>query len=284
MRKIALLVLLMLSSGCASRFLYYPDHKVYQTPQQEGLRFEEVSFTSSDGTTLTGWFVPATRKAIGTVIHFHGNAQNMTAHFSFVDWLPSEGFNVFTFDYRGYGRSGGTPQREGIYNDCVSAIAYVQKRPDVDPHSLFIFGQSLGGANALAVLGEKLFNGVRAVAIDSSFYSYRSIVRDKVGEIPILWIAKWPLSFLVVNNRHSPGAVVQNISPTPLLLVHGTSDHVVPYHHAQELFQKAHEPKQLWTIEGADHTEAFTSYGASYRKRLVQFFTTALQSGKELNE
>jgi uncharacterized protein len=190
MQKIALLVLLMLSSGCASRFLYYPDHKVYQTPQQKGLKFEEVNFTSSDGTALTGWFVPATGKAIGTVIHFHGNAQNMTAHFSFVDWLPFEGFNVFTFDYRGYGRSGGTPQRQGVYDDCVAAITYVQKRPDVDRNSLLIFGQSLGGANALAVLGEKRFDGIKAVAIDSTFYSYRSIVRDKIGEMPIIWMVK----------------------------------------------------------------------------------------------
>lgn len=280
MRKIALLVLLMLSSGCVDRFLYYPDRRMYQTPHQHGLRFEEINFTSRDDTPLTGWFVPATRKAIGTVIHFHGNAQNMTAHFSFVDWLPYEGFNVFTFDYRGYGRSGGTPQRQGIHDDCVSAITYVQGRPDVDPNLLVILGQSLGGANALAVLAEKHFNGVRAVAIDSSFYSYRSIVRDKIGEMPIIWIAKWPLSFLLISNRHSPGTVVQNISPTPLLLVHGTSDHVIPYHHAQDLFEKAREPKQLWTVEGGDHTTAFTLYGASYRKRLVQFFTTAVQTEK----
>lgn len=117
MKKIAILALLLLSSGCASRFLYYPDHRVYQTPQRKGLRCEEVNFVSHDGTALTGWFVPATGKAIGTVIHFHGNAQNMTAHFSFVDWLPEEGFNVFTFDYRGYGRSAGAPERQGVFDD-----------------------------------------------------------------------------------------------------------------------------------------------------------------------
>jgi hypothetical protein len=124
MKKIALLIMLALSSGCASLYLYYPDHQIYQTPEQVGLKFEEINFTSRDGTPLTGWFVPAKGKVIGTVIHFHGNAQNMTAHFSFVDWLPPEGFNVFMFDYRGYGRSGGSPQRQGIHEDCVAAIKY----------------------------------------------------------------------------------------------------------------------------------------------------------------
>jgi fermentation-respiration switch protein FrsA (DUF1100 family) len=266
----------LLISGCASRVLYYPDHTIYQTPQEKGLHFEEVTFNSLDGTLLTGWFVPATGKARGTVIFFHGNAQNMTAHFSFVDWLPREGFNVFLFDYRGYGRSAGEPQRQGIYDDCVSAIEYVQKRSDVDPNTLLILGQSLGGANALAVVGEKHFTGIKAVAIDSSFYSYRSIVRDKINEMPFFWIMKWPISFLVISNMHSPGAIVQNISPIPLLIIHGTADQVVHYHHGQKLFEKAREPKQLWTIEGGAHTDAFVSHGDVYRKRVVQFFSDAL--------
>jgi fermentation-respiration switch protein FrsA (DUF1100 family) len=271
-----LLIVPFLLTGCASRFLYYPDHKVYQTPRQNGLNFEEVNFTSRDGTKLTGWFVPATKKAIGTIIHFHGNAQNMTAHFSFIDWLPSEGFNIFTFDYRGYGRSEGKPNRQGVFNDCIAAIEYVQKRPDIDPDALLILGQSLGGANALAVLGERKFKGVKAVAADSAFCSYRRIVRDKIGEMPLLWIIKWPLSFLVINNSHSPEAVVQNISPIPLLLVHGTADRIIPYQHGLDLLKKAGAPKQLWTVEGGDHLEAFTTYGTSYRKRLVEFFTKAV--------
>lgn len=274
---------LMLASGCASRFLYYPDHKIYQTPKQKSLNYENVNFTSSDGTLLTGWFIPARGKPIGTVIHFHGNAQNMTAHFPFIDWLPAEGFNVFTFDYRGYGGSGGQPQRKGIYNDSEAAILYVQSRAGVDPNRLLIFGQSLGGANALAVLGEKHYAGIKAVAIDSTFYSYRTIVRDKIGDIPVLWIGKWPLSFFVIDNSHSPGAVIQNISPVPLVLIHGTSDRVIPYHHAEALYRKANDPKQLWTVVDGDHTDAFTAFGDAYRKRLVDFFKTALE-GKECKD
>jgi len=195
-----------------------------------------------------------------------------------VDWLPSEGFNVFTFDYRGYGRSGGKPQREGIYNDCIAALRYIQTRTDVDPERLLVLGQSLGGANALAVLGRNHFPGVKAVAIDSTFYSYRSIVRDKIGEIPLLWIAKWPLSFLVINNRYSPGPVVQNLSETPLVLIHGTADRVIPYHHSQNLFEKALDPKELWTITNGDHTDALMAHGALYRKRLVEFFNNAFKT------
>ena len=220
--RIALLLsMALLSTGCVSRFLYYPDHVLYQTPSQKNLKYEEVTFRSADGTALSGWFVPATHAVLGTVIHFHGNAQNMSAHFSFVDWLPAEGFNLFVFDYRGYGASQGLPSRQGVYDDCVAALEYVRKRPDVDPDRIVLFGQSLGGANALAVMGERRFPGVKAVVIESTFFSYRSIVRDKIGAMPVIGPLKWPLALVVTGNSHSPGAVVQNIAPVPLLLIHG---------------------------------------------------------------
>ena len=270
-------LLLMLFTGCAGRFFYYPDHRVYQVPSQRGFRYEEVTFTSRDGTLLSGWFVPATRKPVGTIIHFHGNAQNMTAHFSYVDWLPAEGFNVFTFDYRGYGRSKGKPTRRGLYEDCLAAIDYVNSRSDVDTNTLLVLGQSLGGANALYTLGRNPELGVKAVAIDSAFYSYRSLTRDKIGGIPLLGLLKWPLSFLVIGNSHSPGAVIENIAPTPLLLIHGTADGVVPYRHAKALLDKAQNPKELWTIEGGQHTDAFVSHDDLYRKQLIDFYRNALK-------
>lgn len=128
----ALLTSLFLFSGCASRMLYYPTPNEYGNPSVAGLRYEKVTFASKDGTPLSGWFIPAIGKAKGTVIHFHGNAQNMTAHFSFVAWLPREGFNVFVFDYRGYGTSPGTPSRQGVYEDSCAALQYLRSRPDID--------------------------------------------------------------------------------------------------------------------------------------------------------
>lgn len=128
-------VCLMVSSGCASKYFYYPTSTVHQTPAQHRLKYEDVTFRSKDGTKLNGWFLPAPGKPIGTVIHFHGNAQNMTAHFSFVDWIPREGFNLFVFDYRGYGESGGSPSRLGLYEDALAAIDYVKSRADVDPRN-----------------------------------------------------------------------------------------------------------------------------------------------------
>lgn len=280
MGKTALLLtifsLALLCQGCVGKMFYYPDRIVYQTPSRHGLKYEEVTFRSKDGTKLAGWFIPAVGAPRGTVIHFHGNAQNMTAHFAFVSWLPAEGFNLFVFDYRGYGRSEGKPDRRGLYEDSVAAISYVQTRKDVDRDRLLILGQSLGGANAIAAVGGNGFSGIRAVAVESAFSSYRGIVRDKLGEKPLVSLLKWPISYLLVGDSYSPVDVVERIAPVPLLLIHGTVDPVVPYHHGRELFDRARQPKELWTIEQGGHTGAFSDPASPYREKLVGFFRDAL--------
>lgn len=276
----AAFLLLACLAGCANGMFYQPAREAAGSPASFGLAYEEVSFRSRDGTALSGWFVPAVGKAKGTVVHFHGNAENMASHFSYVNWLPSEGFNVFTFDYRGYGASEGTPDRRGVFEDCIAAVEAVRSRPGVDPDALLLLGQSLGGANAAALAGEGRGAGVIAVAIDSAFHSYRLIARDKIRDIPVLSLLRWPLSFLVVTDGHSPGPVVGRISPVPLLIFHGTDDAVVPFRHGQMLFEAAKEPKTFVPIPEGRHTDAFRRAEDAYRKRLVAFYEAALERKK----
>src|ERR1051325_11044653 len=146
-------------TGCVQGAFYHPDRVLYDTPARLGLKYEQVTFASQDGTRLVGWFIPARgyadpKRAKGTVVHFHGNAQNLSAHWQFVDWLPQRGFNLFVFDYRGYGASQGSPEPKGVFEDSLAALDYVRARPDVDPERLLALGQSLGGTNAIAAGGQ----------------------------------------------------------------------------------------------------------------------------------
>ncbi len=272
-----LIPLVLTCQGCVGQMFYQPDQTVYDTPDRHGLKYEEVIFQSKDGTRLSGWFIPAVGKANGTVIHFHGNAQNMTAHFGFVSWLPAQGFNLFVFDYRGYGKSTGNPNRQGVYEDALAALDYITARPDIDRNRLLVLGQSLGGANAIAAVASRPPGTVRAVASDSAFASYRGIVRDKIAAIPLLSFFRTPLSHILIGDRLSPENIVANIAPTPLVIIHGTDDPVVPYSHGQRLFALAREPKQLWTITEGGHTAAFADPGSAYCRRLVAFFNEALK-------
>lgn len=267
-----------LCHGCVSKLLYYPTHKIYTNLSDSGYQYEEVTFLSRDGTLLSGWFIHSVEESKGTVIHFHGNAQNMTAHVSFVSWLPQAGFNVFVFDYRGYGKSKGSPTRKGVHEDSCAALNYLRTRPDIDSNRIVVLGQSLGGATALAALDEVGMQGIRAVVLDSAFYSYRLIVRDKIKYIPILSLLRWPLSFIVISDARSPASTINTVTPVPLLIFHGTHDKVVPFHHGQLLFEKASEPKEMVSIPKGRHTDALIRQDPIYRKRLIQFFEKALET------
>ncbi len=267
-----LAIVLHIVSGCAHNLFYYPDNDDHgDSPAASGLKHEFVTFASTDGTRLTGWFVPAAgvaepRNAKGTVIQVHGNAGNMTAHWAFVSWLPARGFNVFMFDYRGYGESAGSPNLQGLFEDTRSAIDYVRKRPDVDPRRLVILAQSLGGNNAVAAVGEGSREGIRAMVIDSTFSSYSAIANDKLPGIGLL-----------VDDRYSADRYVAGLAPIPLLFIHGMEDRVIPYRHSERLFALAGEPKWLTLVPGGAHIDALSGrQGEKYRDIVADFFTASL--------
>lgn len=267
-------------NGCAERAFFAPDAVHYDSPARCGLAFERVAFSSGDGCDLVGWFIPArgvssAREARGTVIQLHGNAQNMTAHWSYLDWLPDRGWNLFVFDYRGYGDSTGTPTSEGVVTDSIRAIDAVRRRDDIDPSRLALIGQSLGGTNAIMATVEGDRTGIRALVIDSTFSSYASIAHEKV-----------PLAGYFVRDRCSADRVVASIAPIPILFLHGTADRIVPSRHSEVLYALAKEPKTLVLIAGGEHTDAFASgegdrWNGAYRDFVDAFLEAAMQDGSE---
>ncbi|MFP4085236.1 MAG: alpha/beta hydrolase [Desulfobacteraceae bacterium] len=269
-------------SGCFNGSFYYPNDKIYKTPADYGLTYETVSFRSRDHTRLNGWFIPATGKPMGTVIYFYGDFANRTYYLKHIHWLPPKGFNVFTFDYRGYGDSDGKPDRSGIYLDSVAAIQYVQTRSDIDRKNLFIYGQSLGGVFAIAALAQNRFPGIRAVAVEGTFASFRAEARymmlhksrQTIGQASCLTWPIEPLTFVGVSDAYSPIDLVDRVSPVPLLIIHCKSDTAVPHKQAEALFQQAKAPKYLWSVQGCEHVKLFIDWPLSpkYRDRLADFF------------
>ena len=267
-RAAALLMGLFLG-GCNHLF-YYPDRVAYSRAEDVGA--EEVWFSAEDGTRLHGWFLPARgfrperAERRGTVVHFHGNAQNLTSHVELVSWLPAEGYDVLAFDYRGYGRSEGQPEREGLVADGAAALAYVRSRPDVDRERVLTLGQSLGGAVSLATVGEGPPGLVRGVAVDSTFSSYKRMGNRALGGS---WLT-YPLAWLLVSGDHDPRDALDRLPPTPLLVVHGQADEVVPFEEGERLFELASEPKRFVAVPGARHLEALMTVPG--RRALVEFF------------
>lgn len=274
LKRMVLVLLPLLLGGCANGLFYYPDRKDYEARVGYSVPHEDVWIATTDHLRLHGWFLKAKGEAKGTVVFLHGNAQNLTSHVLYVSWLPEAGYNVLIADYRGYGLSLGSPTRPGVYEDAAAMWAYARSRKDVDPERLILFGQSLGGANALALAGREKLPGLRAVVADSAFSSYARIGREKILQVPVLGYLLWPFSPLIVSPGWSPRPA--SIAPVPLLLIHGDRDTVVPYSHSERLFAEARPPKFLWTIEGGQHAEAFARFRAIAAPRVLAFFDYAL--------
>lgn len=263
-------------SGCSNVF-FVPYREHVLTPGNLGLAYEDLYFSASDGTRLHGWFLPATGgEARGTILFLHGNAENISTHINSVRWLPARGFNVFLLDYRGYGASEGEPTFSGVQDDVESALQMLIARPGLDARRLVVFGQSLGGAVALYRVAHTSYRGnIRALVVESAFSSYRQITRDKLADFWLTWPFQWPLSW-TVSDAYNPSAAVGDISPIPLLIIHGDQDSIVPLHHGQRLFELAREPKQFWIVPGGGHIQAFQK--TAYRERFVAYLAEILSS------
>ncbi|RMF62160.1 MAG: alpha/beta hydrolase, partial [Calditrichaeota bacterium] len=129
-----------------NHFVFYPSRYTPGRWQQErlALQAEDCFFKTSDGLTLHGWFVPH-EAALGTLLWCHGNAGNLADRFDNLLRLSHLPVNVFIFDYRGYGRSEGSPSENGIYLDAEAAYDYLRSR-GLRSERIIIFGRSLGGA------------------------------------------------------------------------------------------------------------------------------------------
>jgi uncharacterized protein len=266
------LLLATLLSSCTQLF-FHPYSYLMDTPERHGLEYRIENFQAADGTALNAWFLPARikdgEKAKATVLFLHGNAENISTHFRNVAWLPAEGINVLALDYRGYGASNGEPSLAGMQLDIDAAMRNLLAHKDVDPDKIIIFGQSLGGSLAIYYAAHSAYRAnICAVVIDSAFFDYRQIVKEKLAGLFLTWPFQW-LPWLTMDDDYSPANAVASISPLPLLLIHGDQDVVVPTHHSQQLFERAKEPKELWIVPGAGHTQSLND--EAVRKRLVEY-------------
>ena len=252
-------------AGCTDSLFYRPGHARVPAPADLGLFAEVVTFAAPRGPKLHGWWLPAAGIVQGTVVYCHGNTGNLGNHVEWIKWLPAHGFQVLTFDYRGYGNSEGSLTRRGTIDDAIAAIDFALSR---DPLRVVVFGHSLGGAIGINAVAER--PAVRGIVAESTFPSYREAAR---GSVPGLG---WLLQFLV-SDGDDPDDVLDKIPPRPLLVVHGDKDRIVPLSIGMQLFERAEVPKTLHVVAGNGHRTPWAREGAKFERLLVDFFVAAIR-------
>lgn len=252
---------------------YYPDETVYLRPEDLRLSYENVTFHASDGTRLHGWFLPADARPRGIVVHFHGNAANISNHLPLVSWLPEHGYHVLMFDYRGFGESAGRVSRAGTIRDGHAALDYALSRPEAQGLPIFFYGQSLGGAVAVVVAAER--PEVRAVVAESPFSSHRSIAALHAKRLVRAgWLSRW-LANITISAGHDPVDVVARLAPRSLFVIGAEHDRICFPEQARALYDAAGEPKFFWLAPRAEHLAILEEHPQELPQRLTAFFEQA---------
>ncbi len=227
-----------------SRLVYYPEtgREIIATPAQVGLPFEDLQLKTSDGVSLHGWFVPAARSS-GTVLFLHGNAGNISHRLDSVQMFHRLGYSILIFDYRGYGRSGGSPSEQGTYLDAEAAWNHLVEQRHISPNCIVLFGESMGGAIA-AYLATR--QKPAALVIASAFTSVPDMAQQIYPFLPARWLARI---------RYDTRGYLRSVT-APVLIAHSPQDEIVPYEHGQALYAAANPPKQFLELAGG-HNDGF---------------------------
>ena len=236
--------------SCAS-FFFYPEKELRENPYLKLFEHESVFFESRDGTRLHGLFIYTEGEPKATVVFFHGNAENLSTHLNATLWLVEAGYNVFVFDYRGYGLSEEEPTLEGVHLDGLSALetAYRKSRNT----RLVVFGQSLGASvSVYCVAVSPVKDKIKLLVLDSPFAGYEFILKEKLRASLVLS----PLSFfagLLIDDRYSPLRWIVRVKPVPVVLLHGRADRVIGHHHSLLLSERINWRRWL-ILTDAGHT------------------------------
>ena len=237
---------------------------------------EDVSFTTSDGLRLEGWFVPSRNGA--TVIAFPGRSGPQ----KHARMLVSHGYGVLLFDRRGEGASEGDPNTFGWVGDrdLHAAAAYLRSRPDVDPERIGAIGLSVGGEMLIhAAAHSDAFKAI--VSEGASGQSVRDQLDNVSTRDAIMGYAPVTVATALFTSTLPPPRLkneVARIAPTASFFVYGENGQGGTESEAEQgFYAAAGEPKQIWEVPNGQHIAGITTEPAEYERRVIGFFDRELR-------
>ncbi len=234
--------------------IFYPVRELYQTPADWGLGYEDVTLNTADNVQLHGWYIPY-QQSKQVLLFFHGNAGNIAYRRDSIEVFHRLGLNVFIIDYRGYGKSGGKPSEQGLYQDASAAWRYLTDEKGFSGNQILIFGRSLGGAVAA-----RLASGVQArgLILESTFSSARDFAKTVFPILSRLVLTRY--DFHTTEN-------IQRVN-YPVLVLHSPDDEIMPFRLGEKVYQSAHQPKRFVRLQG-DHNNGFLQSQPGYEQELA---------------
>jgi uncharacterized protein len=233
-------------------------------PDSANLNYRRIELQGEDGIKLTAWVVLSKKDTTSSpwILFCHGNASDI----SYVDYIERYklftglGLNVLTFDYRGFGESGGTPSETGLYKDALTIYNYLTVTKMIPSDRIIIYGHSLGTGVAIDLATRV---PAAALVVEAGFRSNPETAHQMYPFLPerLLW--------LLMKNRFMSIDKIDRI-PIPKLLIHSTDDEIFPISEGRALYDKALQPKSFLEIKGSHDTAPMESK-ESFCNGLVSF-------------
>lgn len=248
------------------KLVFHPHNQIEETPAILSLDYEDLTLSTADGEKINAWWIPHPA-ARATLLFFHGNAGNISHRLDSINIFHQLGLNVLIIDYRGYGKSTGSPSEQGTYIDATTAWQYLITEKKIPADKIIIFGRSLGGAIASKLAMEQSSAGF---IIESSFTSISAMGKHYYPYLPtsLLTRIKYPTIDRIAKINK------------PTLIIHSQSDEIIPYSHGTQLFEQAQQEtstqKTFLEISGG-HNEGFRISGKQYIDGLDRFITDIVQ-------
>jgi fermentation-respiration switch protein FrsA (DUF1100 family) len=232
-------------------FLYFPNTKKPSRSEFQAGDMDVIELTTQDGLVLNAWYKPAAKNK-PTLLYVHGNAGHIGHRMPLVRPFLNAGLGVLLLEYRGYGGNKGSPHEAGLYEDGRSALRFLSQK-GINPNQLVIFGESLGSGVATQLATEQK---TCALVLQTPYTSMTDLAR-----------VHYPLIPLKPKDRFDSLSRIQTIN-TPLLILHGTADSIVPYEQALRLYNAAKEPKKLLSFAGKEHNDLWVG---TYAQEIIGF-------------
>jgi len=210
-----------------------------------------LKISVSDNERISATYLPNAGSKY-TLLYIHGNAEDLGDIRPMLERLHNWGFNVFAYDYRGYGTSDGEPNEGNAYQDADAAYRYLTQQLKIPPERIILYGRSVGGGSATELATR---HSVAGLILESTFTSaFRVVV-----PFPLLPFDKFA-------NLDKLGKI-----RCPVLVMHGQADQTIPIEHGQTLFKAASEPKMSLWVSGAGHDDFTWVAGERHQETLLSF-------------
>lgn len=257
------------------------------TPSDYGIvDWETVNFTTTDGLRLQGWFItPDSATQNTTLIFVHGLGSNRGGLLEQAAMLQKYGYGALLFDLRNHGQSQGKVTTLGyreIY-DIQGAVEYLKSRPEVNPHRIGLVGISMGAGTVIRAAAH--IPSIRFVIAQAAFTSLEDNLENGIRSL--LYLRPFPFAPLVVwfgecaaqaeISAVRPIDDIPNISPRPILIIHGEMDTIIPVENAHQLFQAAEDPKYLYISPNAGHGGFLQADAQIFEKTILDFLNLSLR-------